>query len=610
MRYSLTLAAVAVAMAATPMLEAAPKKKKAAAAKVVAKPAAEPVMATVPDAPFVPLNGCPAPAAGVMPAAKKVDKKARGKFSIDKAPYIATLNSTELCTTNQKMRDGAGATAGAMGLSGQVMNTRSARMDLMAIPSLELELRPVLEAFAKAWPYAPLERTPKILFRADQAYQAQALPDNTIIVSLGLLEAAQSDSEVLFVLAHEYAHLLLGHFTKAETIAGAKNATQAVSIAWQAGSAFNAMKKSGGNGNMLSAAQAGAEKGARTGAPIAEALRFAIDDIFAPSWNRDQENQADALAVDLLVRSNVTIDSYANVFDRLQKAFESEAASRDKRKVAADAIQASLTDTMKSFASSSMNPSMFASGGAGMQGLGSGLLKSAGGALLSNMGNITKSLGGSTHLPPEERRKGLAAYFQAGYPTADPPIDTGALVGRIKSKADFGRAVATRNAYLKARGSYFAQDYDGATAQLKTIGAGTKSAPVFVNYVAGLAARDQGKIPLATAYFDAGRNGYGVPNLQLYETYTEMELNAGDAKDSEILITEGKNRFKDPDHFKSIEIKRQLAVGDTAGAQSTYSACMGVKGRDYITERCKAAMPQSAQPQTPNPLGFKMPFGG
>ena len=604
MRHSLILAAVVAATCATPMLDAAARKKSAAAKPpAAATPAPAPV--TLADAPYVPLTGCPVPAAGSLAAAQKLDKKARGKFSIEKAPYISTLDPGDMCVTNQKMRSGAGDTAGAMGLSSQVMNTRSARMDLMAIPSLELELRPVLEAFAKAWPYAPLERTPKILFRADESYQAQALPDNTIIVSMGLLEAAQSDSEVLFVLAHEYSHLLLGHFTKAETIAGAKGATQAVSMAWQAGSAFSAMKKNSG-GNMLASAQNGMAAGARRAAPIAEALRFAIDDIFAPSWNRDQENQADALAVDLLIRGNMTIDSYANVFARLQKAFETEKASRDKRKVAADAIQASMGEAMKSFASTSATTAFT---GGGMGGFGSGLLKSAGGALLNNMGNITKSLGGDSHLPPEDRRNGLAAYFKAGYPSADPPIDTGALVARIKAKPDYSRAISMRNGYLKARGSYFSQDYAGATAQLRALGAGTRSAPVFINYVAGLAARDQGNVPVAASFFDAGRSA-GVQNLQLYETYAEMELNAGDMRDSEVLITEGKTRFKDPDHFKSLEIKRDLAAGDPAAAQSVYTACLGVKGRDYITERCKAAMPQAEQQQKANPLGIKLPFGG
>jgi len=601
----LLAATIAFALSAPAMLDAAPKKKRAAPAAAKTAPVADPVAADLPDAPAVPLNGCPAPVAGALPVAKKIDKKARGKFSIEKAPFISTLDAAGLCATNQKMRAGVGDAAGSMGLSAQVMNTRSARMDLMAIPALERELRPVLEGFAKAWPYAPLERTPKILFRADVAYQAQALPDNTIIVSLGLLENAQSDSEVLFVLAHEYAHLLLGHFTKAETIAGAKSATQAVSIAWQAGSAFNAVKRSGGS-NMMSSLQNGSEAGARRAAPIAEALRFAVDDIFAPSWNRDQENEADALAIDLLIGGNMTIDSYANVFARLQKAFESEKASRDSRRIAAEAVQASMGEAMKGVASTTVT-SGFAGGS--MQGLGSSLLKTAGGTLLNNIGNITKSMGGDTHLPPDERRKGLAAYFQAGYPTADPPIDSGALIARIKAKPDYARAIATRNAYLKARASYFAQDYAGATSQLRSLGAGTRAAPVFVNYVAGLSSRDQGNVSAAAGFFDAGRDG-GVQNLQLYETYTEMDINAGNAADGATLIAEGKGRFKDPDHFKSLEIKRALAAGDTAGAQSIYASCVALKGRDYVVDRCKAAMPQAQQAPSTNPLGgLKLPFG-
>ena len=610
MRHSLTLAAIMVALSINAMADAAPKRRAAAASRDKPVSASPPAAPSLPDPPYVPLTGCPVPPGGSLMPVSKIDKKARGKFSIDKAPFISTLDPGDMCVTNQKMRSGTGDAAGSMGLASQVMNTRSARMDLLAIPALEVELRPVLEAFGKAWPYAPLERTPKILFRADEAYQAQALPDNTIIVSLGLLESAQSDSELLFVLAHEYSHLLLGHFTKAETIAGARNATQAVSVAWQAGSAFNAVKHSGGGANMLASAQSGMDAGARRAAPVAEALRFAVDDIFAPSWNRDQENQADALAVDLLIRSNMTIDSYANVFARLQKAFEAEKASRDKRNQAAEAVQKSMAETLKSFAGNGSVMASMAGGGTGaMRGFGSGLLKSAGGALLNNMGSITKAIGGDSHLPPEDRRNGLAAYFQAGYPKADPPIDTGALIARLKGKPDYARAIAGRNAYLKARAAYFAQDFAGATAQLRALGAGSPSAPTYVNYVAGLAARDQGNPRQAASYFDAARNGGGVPNLQLYETYTEMELGAGDSRASDMLIAEGKARFRDPDHFKSMEIKRDLAVGDSAGAQVVYTACMNVKGRDYITERCKAAMPQAAQQQS-NPFGLKLPFGG
>lgn len=597
----LALASVAM-LALGPAIEAAPKKRKSPAAKAPAAPSE--AMAFIAEPAYVPLNGCPAPAAGMLPAPRKVDKS-RGKFSIATAPFIATLAAPEVCATNQKMRAGAGATAGSLGLGSQVMNTRSARMDLLALAQTELELRAILERFAKAWPYAPLERTPKILFRASEAYEAQALPDNSIVISLGLLQAAQSDSEVLFVLAHEYAHLLLGHFTKAESIEGTRGAIKAVSQVYQAGSFVTSMRGSTPSG-ALASGQAGMDGAQKKAAVLSEALRFAVDDIFAPSWNRDQENEADALAVDLLIRSNMTIDSYANVFARLQKAFEAEKASRDQRAALAEGLQKSLTDSMKSLATPGQIAGV-ASGG-GIRGLGSGLLKSAGGAVLNNMGSITKSIGGSTHLPPDERRKGLAAYFQAGYPEADPPIDTGAMIARIKGRAEFQRAAALKTSYLQARQRYFSQDFAGATQALRAIGAGTRTAPTFVNYVAGLAARDTGNVIEAASFFEAGRTGTGVQNLQLYETYAEMQINSRDTVRARSVIDDGKALFKDADHFRSVEIRRELAAGNQADAQANYSACLQVKGRDYIPERCKAAMPQATK--STNPLGVRLPFGG
>lgn len=598
------LAGIALLMLGTAS-EAAPKKRaggKPAAAKPVAPPADAPVF--VPDAPYVPLNGCPAPAAGQLPTAAKVDKKSKGKFSIDRAPLIATLAPAEICANSQKMRSGVGDTAGSLGLSSQVMNTRSARMDLFTMPATELELRGILDRFAKVWPYAPLERTPKILFRASDAYEAQALPDNTIVVSLGLLEAAESDSEILFVLAHEYAHLLLGHFTKAETIAGTKNSVKAVSQIYQVGSFANAMRGSGSAASALSNAQSGMAKSGREAATLSQALQFAVDDIVAPAWNRNQEDQADALAIDLLVGSHMTIDTYANVFARLQKAFEAEKASRDKRNAVAHTLENSMAASMKSIANTN-TVATIASGGS-LGGIGSSLLKGFGNSMLANMGSITKSIGGDTHLPPDERRQGLAAYFQAGYRTADPPIDTGAMIGRIRGRAEFQRAAALKANYLQARQTYFSQNYAGANQQLRALGAGSRTVPTFINYVAGLSARDAGDRAAAAGYFDAGRSGSGVQNLQLYETYAEMEINARDTQRADAVIGDGKARFKDPDHFKSVEIRRDIAAGDTAGAEAVYAACMQVKGRDYIPERCKAAMPQAAAKK--NPFGIKLPF--
>lgn len=553
---------------------------------------------------------CRAPAPGTLPKTAKVPKKDRGKFSIETAPRIATLVPQAICDTEAKMAVGIGATSqgAALGLSSQVLNTASGRLELMALPGVEAELQKALAGFARAWPYAPLRRQPRILFRASDSYDAYALPDNTIVMSTGVLQAAETDSEVLFVLAHEYSHLLLGHHLSSEVgSAGNKGLLGAVSTIYVAGSFVSQLRSSRGS---LSAVDLGkVEAATKKAAALTEALRFALDDIFTPNWSHEQEDEADALALDLLISSNSSIDSYANVFARLEKMMAQQSSSRAKGRAAAEGMQKALEATMKQLASPQFLGTITSGNTGGFAKMGGKLALGLGASALSNAGSVVQK---DTHLPPEDRRKGLAAYFQAGYPTADPPIDTGAMVKRYKTLPDYKRAIPMKDAYLKARQAYFAQDFAGALNGLRGIGAGTKTAPTFVNFMAALAARDLGNGAQAKLFYEAGRTGSGVPNVQLFESYAEARIADRDFAGSQIVLNDATTRFRDADHFRSIGIERYVAEGNDGLAASNYAACQQIKGRDYIPARCKAAYPQAAaaaeagKPKIPKILG--LPF--
>jgi Zn-dependent protease with chaperone function len=539
-----------------------------------------------------PAASCRAPVEGTLPKAVKVPKKGRGKFSIETAPRIATLVPQTICDTEAKIAAG-GATmtqGGALGLSSQVLNTAAGRLELMALPGVEAELRKSLAGFARAWPYAPLPRQPRILFRASDAYDAYALPDNTIVLSTGILQAAESDSEVLFVLAHEYSHLLLGHHLTPEvSSSGSKGMAGAFSTVYVAGSLVSQLRASRGS---LSAVDLGrVDTAAKRAATLTESLRFALDDIFTPTWSHEQEDEADALALDLLIGSNSSIDSYANVFARLQKMMDQQSTSRAKGRASAEATQKELEATMKQIASLEFLGTITSGSTTGLARMGGKIALSLGASAAAKSGSAIPK---DTHLPPDERRKGLAAYFQAGYPTADPPIDTGVMVQRYKALPDFKRAIALKDAYLKARQSYFSQDYTGALNGLKVIGAGTRTAPTFVNFMAALAARDLGNSAQARLFYEAGRTGAGIPNVQLFESYAEARIGERDFAGSQVVLNDATARFRDIDHFRNIVIERYVAEGNEGQAASDYAACQQVKGRDYIPARCKAAYPQAA----------------
>lgn len=534
---------------------------------------------------------CKAPIAGSLPKTAPVPKKERGDFSIETAPRIAVLAPQTICDNAAKIATGAASTpqGPALGLSSQVLNTAAGRLDLIALPGIEAELQKALASFARAWPYAPLSRQPRILFRASDSYDAYALPDNTIVMSTGILQSAESDSEVLFVLAHEYAHLLMGHHVAAESGGASKGLLGAVSTLYVAGSFVSQIRSS--KGSVSSVDLNKVENATKKAATLTEGLRYALDDIFTPNWSHEQEDEADALALDLLIRSNSSIDSYANVFARLQKMMDQQSASRAKGRAAAEGMHKALEATVKQLASPQFLGTIKSGSAGDFAKFGGKLALGLGIAALSNANNLVQR---DTHLPPEARRKGLAAYFQAGYPTADPPIDTGAMVKRYKNLPDYKHAIPMKDSYLKARQAYFSQDFTGALNELRGIGAGTRAAPTFVNLMAALAARDMGNAAQARVFYEAGRSGAGVPNVQLFESYAEARIADRDFDGSQAILTDAANRFRDPDHFRNIGIQRYVAEGNDNLASSDYKSCQQVKGRDYILARCKAAYPKAA----------------
>lgn len=541
---------------------------------------------------------CVTPAAANLPKTVKVPKKDRGKSPIDVAPRISVIAAQSICDRNAKLTGSVATQGSALGLGAQVLNTQAGRLDLIALPAVEAELQKHLAGFRKVWPYAAPARPTRILFRASDAYDAYALADNTIVLSLGLLELAESDSEVLFVLAHEYAHILNGHHAVVYAGGAGKDLATGLGAVYAAGSFVTSLRAS--SGGISGVNRANLDSAVRKASAVTEALRFAFDDLFAPNYSKEQEYEADAVAVDLLIGSNTTIDSYANVFARLQKLFEKRDASRAKSEKRAVALEKTLAETMKQISS----PAFLGSVGVGSA---KGVASFAGNALLSVGSAAVAGGGGSkvpkdTHPAPQERRQALAAYFQAGYPTAEPPIDKGASIARIKTLPEFKRALGMRNTYLQAREAYASENFSGAVASLRTIGAGARTTPTFINLLAGMSARDMGNMTQAKQFFEAGRSGTGLPNVQLYESYTEAEIAQRDFPLSRNLLGEARNKFRDPDHFRGLEISLLAAEGQDGPALQAYQQCKQIKGRDYVPARCKAAYPQGEQGKGENPL--------
>ena len=123
---------------------------------------------------------------------------------------------------------------------------------------------------------------------------AFALPGGPMFVNRGMIQAATTEGEVVGVMAHELAHVLLRH--------GTAQATKAQNF--QIGA--------------IAGAIAGAIIGGNAGAVLSEGTRFGLGTYFL-KYGREYERQADLLGAQLMAQAGYDPRSLATMFETIAK---------------------------------------------------------------------------------------------------------------------------------------------------------------------------------------------------------------------------------------------------------------------------------------------------
>ena len=123
---------------------------------------------------------------------------------------------------------------------------------------------------------------------------AFALPGGPMFVNRGMFDAAETEGEVLGVMAHELSHVLLRH--------GTANATKAQSF--QIGA--------------IAGAIAGAVIGGGWGEAISQGSQFGLG-AWLMKYSREYEKQADLLGVQIMARAGFDPRHLAHMFEAIEK---------------------------------------------------------------------------------------------------------------------------------------------------------------------------------------------------------------------------------------------------------------------------------------------------
>jgi hypothetical protein len=136
-------------------------------------------------------------------------------------------------------------------------------------------------------------KPPRVLIVSNDDYYAEADEYGNLLIYTGVLRRVQSESEIAAVLGHELGHVMLDHVrsrSSAKSLPAGIESLTALSIA--AGQLHG--------GTAAPAASNGTSDFSSHGFYYSLGTSILLEDVLMPAFNRNQERDADRVAVDLL----------------------------------------------------------------------------------------------------------------------------------------------------------------------------------------------------------------------------------------------------------------------------------------------------------------------
>lgn len=171
--------------------------------------------------------------------------------------------------------------------------------------NLKRELLSLRDCLLEGWPNAPA--APELVVGSNLAPGAEAVPGRVTLYTGLLAQEEMSGGQIAFVLAHELAHVLLGHYNRVEFQEGQKTAMGALASAGVLASvaAATQIDNTGGRVTVSVGDESQLKEHLLYVSLAAQASQLLLDGFIESSWSRDQEIEADLLGVDLIANGGI-----------------------------------------------------------------------------------------------------------------------------------------------------------------------------------------------------------------------------------------------------------------------------------------------------------------
>jgi predicted Zn-dependent protease len=481
---------------------------------------------------------------------------------------------------------GGGQGAGSMGLTDSISLGRyqTARIRM---PQTEAKVAALLGRIDAHWPYTKGQPLQVHILGVDY-YNAYSLPDGSIVVAFGLLDEAQSDDEVAFVLAHELGHVRLGHFAARAPERSRPALASRMGALFLAGAAASA---AGANSGVVSAAvQAGATN---------DLIHFLSNVMIEPDHTRAQEDEADCIGYDLSEAASYSADSAsAKVFDTIQ-------ADQQKHQAVIDTLGTQLKAQLGNALKNGSAVSMLMGGASGLR---SGLMEN-GAQLAIGMYMARAGEPPPQHRPPEERKRGMAQYSADAYPDGAPLRDEQhSWLASVRATPEYIQAKAAVAAVSDAKRARADGHYPDAQAAIqRALATKFGNSPLVLNEAARLH-DDMGDIPGAERLFEQA-NASPDQTVDGYVDHARMLYRVKQNDRAMAVAEAGIRRFNNDDKpFISLQIAIARQAGDQGQADQYYAQCLSYQNPG-LTKDCNLAAGKKADAAGAGAPHPSMPFG-
>lgn len=192
-----------------------------------------------------------------------------------------------------------------------IYQTDGSTRNLVIDPAITTPLEKLKEDLIAAWggPAPDI----KLFVAAERSYHGQAYPENFIVLPIGALidvtmptegSPAGEEGEIAAFMAHELAHILLGHYKRVEETDARRKLNNSASALTLAGIALDGGKfEKRGDQFQFVMTNEKQSQALMQRATLYSALASEANTLFTASQSREQEDHADLLAADLLARA-------------------------------------------------------------------------------------------------------------------------------------------------------------------------------------------------------------------------------------------------------------------------------------------------------------------